>query len=216
MNHFSIPRKKVNRIDFLTSFCKNKSVLHIGCADSPYTEESIISGRWLHSTITKVSKQCLGVDLDGSAIKTIRDKYQIDNIIQGNAESLSELSIGQYDVVLAGEIIEHLNNPGLFLGSAKDVLKPDGKLVITTTNAFCLRRFLRIPFSVESVHPDHTYYFSHTVLKNLASRFEYRLVEAYSYQIQNKKPLLPYLIESLGVLITPNWSEGIIHVYSTK
>jgi len=214
VGHFRIPSLLVDRESYVLNACVSRSVLHLGCADFPFTEESIEGGRWLHSKITQVAAQCVGVDLDESSIAHLRERHGINNIVQGNAEHLDQLNIGHFDVILAGEIIEHLNNPGLFLSSARKLLKPNGRLIITTTNAFCLRRFLRIPFSVESIHPDHTYYFSHATLRTLAGRFGYAPVEMYSYRIPNKKPLLPYVVERFATLITPNWGEGLIHVYT--
>ncbi len=216
MNHFSLTRQLVNREKFILDFCSGKKVLHLGCADWPFTENRLADGTWLHSKLTAVADDCLGVDLDGYAVETLRETHGINNIIQGNAEKLGDLDIGVFDVVVAGEIIEHLNNPGLFLESAKTVLKPGGELLITTTNAYCLRRFIRIPFGKESIHPDHTYYFSHPTLETLAKRFDYIISEKYSYRITNARPLFPYLIETLATAITPNWGEGIVHVYSYK
>jgi 2-polyprenyl-3-methyl-5-hydroxy-6-metoxy-1,4-benzoquinol methylase len=214
MNHYASTRKKVEREKFILKFCEGKKVLHLGCADWPYTEERIKSGTWLHSKITEVASECMGVDLDENTVFDLQNKHGINNVIQGNAEELGDLNLDGFDVVVAGEIIEHLNNPGLFLESAKSVLIPDGKLLITTTNAFCFRRFLRIPFGKESIHPDLTYYFSHTTLETLTKRFWYSAVAKYSYRIGNTKPLFPYIVEALATYITPNWGEGIVHVYS--
>lgn len=213
MEHFRIPRLTVSREQFVLDICKDMKVLHLGCASYPYTEERIQSGEWLHEKVIESAANCIGVDLDGKVIHMLQDRYGISNIIEGNAEELDKLDLGQFDIVLAGEIIEHLNNPGRFLESALSVLKPNGKLVITTTNAYCARRFIRIPFGIESIHPDHVYYFSHTVLNTLAKRFGFELLEAYAYKIPNKTPLLPYVFERFATLITPNWGEGIIHVY---
>lgn len=216
MKHFPLTRDLVEREKFILDFCTGKNILHLGCADWPFTESSLNDGTWLHSKLTAVADTCLGVDLDRDTVIALRENNGIENVIEGDAEKLGNLDIGRFDVVVAGEIIEHLNNPGLFLESAKAVLKPDGKLLITTTNAYCFRRFIRIPFGKESIHPDHVYYFSHTTLETLAKRFGYRLTEKYSYRITNIKPLFPYLVELLARVITPNWSEGIVHVYSNE
>lgn len=214
MNHFPLTRKLVQREKFILNFCNKKNVLHLGCADWPFTESRLKDGTWLHSKLTMVADTCLGVDLDRDTVVALREKHGIGNIIEGNAEKLGDLDIGKFDIVVAGEIIEHLNNPGLFLESAKTVLKPGGKLLITTTNAYCFRRFIRIPFGKESIHPDHAYYFSHPTLETLAKRFGYSLEKKYSYRIINTKPLFPYLVELIATAITPNWGEGIIHVYT--
>ncbi len=41
----------------------------------------------------------------------------------------------QFDTVLAGDVIEHLENPSMFLREINRVLKKDGKLLLSTPNA---------------------------------------------------------------------------------
>ncbi len=213
MSHFKLPKSLVNREQFLLSLSAHRTVLHLGCADFPYTEEQISSGRWLHNKLCSVASTCTGVDLNLQAITLLKEKHGVHNIIEGNVENLEVLGLKPFDLVVAGEIIEHLNNPGLFLNSVRSVLRADGNLVVTTTNAFCFRRFVRIPFGSESVHPDHTYYYSHTTLKTLASRFGFNLIEAVAYGIPEDGPVIPYFLDRMAAAITPNWAEGIIHVY---
>jgi len=207
MNHFKLPRSLVDREEFILKACAGKKVLHLGCADAPYTEERLKTGTWLHDKVTAVSAECLGVDMDRESIAWLQQNHSVTNVVYGDAEALDSIN-DRFDVVLAGEIVEHLNNPGRFFESVCSVLKPNGRLLVTTTNAFCLRRFLRIPFGSESIHPDHTYYYSHVTLETLARRFGYRLMEAHAYRLPNRKPLLPYLLERLGCAITPNWGGG--------
>lgn len=213
MAHTPLPRSRVERTEFILDFCRGKDVLHLGCADHPYTEERLDTGSWLHGRLSNVARTCLGVDLNGAAVAWLHDHHGIDNVVQGDAEELDRLEAGPFDVIVAGELIEHLSSPGRFLASARGALRPGGKLVITTTNAFCFRRFIRIPFGVESIHPDHVYYFSHTTLRGLAGRFGFALESAYAYTIPNRRPLLPYLVERLAAVVTPNWGEGLVHVY---
>ncbi|MBO0181221.1 hypothetical protein J0682_30075, partial [Vibrio parahaemolyticus] len=77
-----------------------------------------------------------------------------------------------FDVIVAGEIIEHLNNPGLFLSGVRRFMHRDSKLVITTINAYCAMRFfvyaLRGRRGInEFVHPDHVAYYSYSTLRVL-------------------------------------------------
>ena len=213
MKHFALPRSLVDREYFILEACKGKDVLHLGCVDFPFTASQIQSGYWLHSQITAVANQCVGVDLDAETIEVLRREHGVTNIVAGDAERLEKLDIGLFDVIVAGELIEHINNFGLFLSSAKSRMKPDGKLIISTPSAFALRRFVRIPFGKESVHPDHVCYFSHPTLENLVKRFGYKLVEAHSYKAPDRNILINSIFEKIATTITPNWGEGILHVY---
>lgn len=213
MAHFNLPRTLVDRETYILNLVKGKSVLHLGCADYPFTEERIANGSWLHSKISALAKSCVGLELDVTTVNILRDRYKVENLVVGDAEKLDMLIPQKYELIVAGELIEHLNNPGLFLETASQVLAPGGLLIITTTNAFCLRRLIRIPFGTESIHPDHTYYFSHTTLRTLVHRFGYTQKDAVSYRLPNNKPLMPYIVERVATWVSPNLGEGIIHTY---
>lgn len=49
-------------------------------------------------------------------------------------------SSGPFDVMVAGEVIEHLGNPEALLLATRELLKPGGKLIVTTPNPFALWR----------------------------------------------------------------------------
>ena len=213
MIHFNLPKSLVDRESYILNTARGKSVLHLGCADYPFTEERIANGSWLHSKISSVSKSCVGFDLDAVTVNMLRDRYKVESLIVGDAEKLYMLAPQKFELIIAGELIEHLNNPGLFLESARKVLKPRGMLIITTANAFCLRRMMRVPFGTESVHPDHTYYFSHTTLRTLVQRFGYVIIDAASYRLPNRRPILPYIVERMATWVSPNLGEGVVHTY---
>src|SRR3990172_4297548 len=114
------PRMKfiTNRERYLTNMCRDKVVLHLGCADAIYLDEHIQKDRHLHLLINSVAKEAHGVDIDGSAIEKLRERHSLPNLHVGDIENLN-LDFGTaFDVIVAGELIEHLNNPGLLLGSA--------------------------------------------------------------------------------------------------
>jgi 2-polyprenyl-3-methyl-5-hydroxy-6-metoxy-1,4-benzoquinol methylase len=212
VTHFKLPKSAVHREEFLLSLCRGKRVLHLGCTDTPFTDESIAAGRWLHATLSGSASECVGVDIDANTIRRLRDQYGVCNIVHGDAENLEQLDRGRFDVVVAGEVIEHLGNPARFLTSARAVLKPNGVVAITTTNAFCLRRMLRVSLGSESVHPDHHYYFSHSTLRRLAVSCGYYCVEQHNYRILHKSPLFPYFVEFLAMTVNANLGEGIVLV----
>lgn len=58
-------------------------------------------------------------------------------IVIGNCENISEYFPERYfDTIIAGEIIEHLENPTQFLRQCKIILKDDGVMLISTPNPY--------------------------------------------------------------------------------
>ncbi|MGQ9556014.1 MAG: class I SAM-dependent methyltransferase [Anaerolineae bacterium] len=65
-------------------------------------------------------------------------------------------SPGSFDTIIAGEIIEHLENPSAFLRASRHVLKDDGQLLITTPNPYHWTTVVgNLLFSRRGIAPDH-------------------------------------------------------------
>ena len=116
-----------NRLDLIKKMCKGKRVLDVGCAGEMTSYGHPL---WLHSQVCEVASSVLGIDNDPKRVNEIRRAGY--NVVLEDAEdfNLNE----RFDVVLAGELIEHLSNPGKFLESAARHLRKGGKLVLTTPN----------------------------------------------------------------------------------
>ena len=72
-----------------------------------------------------------GVDID---VKNETEHLKYHNLNEYNNLPFDE---GEFDFVLAQEIIEHLENPWLLIRKIKRVLKKDGILILTTPNNSC-------------------------------------------------------------------------------
>ena len=130
----------MQRIDHIVPFTKGKRVLDIGGID--HHIEHAETSLWLHKHIADSAQYVLGVDyLKEDVEKAKRLGF---NFIHANAERLYEYVHETFEVCVAGELIEHLANPGLFLKSVHRVLEPGGVLIITTPNAFAFGNIYRI------------------------------------------------------------------------
>lgn len=204
-------------------------VLHVGCTNSPTTTRRWDSDMLLHKKIcdraATIGSHIVGIDIDDIAIDFLKEKMPNEEILNLDAHKLSEYfgEDSHFDLIIAGDVIEHLDNPGLFLSSCKDVLADGGSLLITTANAFGIVRYLKSIFSYESVHPEHTAYYSKKTLDRVLkmnglqfSEFGYYKCEPLSVGFSLNR-LLSNLVENTCCLFFPQFSEGVtIIAYSAN
>ncbi|NEO94117.1 MAG: class I SAM-dependent methyltransferase [Moorea sp. SIO3G5] len=97
-------------------------ILDIGCGNGSFT-----------NFIAKNGYEVVGVEESESGIKLASDNFPDCQFIQGSIYNLpyTELS-DKFDIVISLEVIEHLFYPKELVRAAKKVLKPHGRLIITT------------------------------------------------------------------------------------
>lgn len=213
--------KLVQRHGFIENLCKDKKVLHLGCTNYPYTLDAIQNNMLLHFSLENIASEICGFDYDQAGLDILLS-HGSKNLYKADLEKLGEVAVDEtFDVIIAGEMIEHLDNPGLFLKGIKRFMNADTKLVITTINAYCGMRFLQYGLRgkggrSEPVHPDHVAYYSYSTLSLLLRRHGLTVEKFYFYDIgvehrpHNRKIL--NLINDICVRIAPQWSDGIIAV----
>jgi SAM-dependent methyltransferase len=211
----------VQRLDLIREMCAGKSVLHLGCTNYPYTEESIRNEMLLHDDLAKVSTDLWGLDSDDAGIKILKERGS-DQIIQGNLEQLESTVLDRtFDVIVAGEMIEHLNNPGLFLNGIRRFMNAETRLLVTTVNAYCGMRFFWYGLRgrrgrTEFVHPDHVAYYSYSTLKVLVERHGLQLETFMFYDLgREHRPHSPWYVNAINdvcVKLAPQWADGVIAV----
>lgn len=153
------------RIDFIREYIKNKTVLHIGfCDHQPLIKQKIENNQWLHKIIIESSNKCIGIDIDKEAIEYVQKEFEIPDIycldilkdvLPKEVESIN------FDVVILGEVLEHVDNPVYFLSKINEKLKKQAtELLITVPNAFDLNNLLEIKNNIEFINTDHRYWFT--------------------------------------------------------
>jgi SAM-dependent methyltransferase len=209
----------VQRLDVVRELCAGKSVLHLGCTNYPYTEESIRDAMLLHDDLAAVASDLWGLDSDERGIEmlTARGSTQM---VRGDLEALEAVDLERsFDIIVAGEMIEHLNNPGLFLNGIRRFMAPDSRLIVTTVNAYCGMRFLWYGLrgkggKSEFVHPDHVAYYSYHTLKVLLERHELEMESFWFYDLgrehRKHSPWYVNAVNDVCVTIAPQWADGVI------
>ena len=161
---------------------RKQDILHLGCVgftDCPHEIKTKRAQESLHAELTKVGN-CTGVDIDSDTINELRNAGIFDNVIEGNVEHLENIAkqLQHYDIVIAGDIIEHVSNPGLMLDGIKPFLKSSGKLVVSTPNAFGIAAYIRFILCKFREGEQHVMCFNSITLQQLLERHGYEIIHA--------------------------------------
>lgn len=163
-HHADVPVADFPRIERVVSVLRKQPpgrLLDVGYSVKGFADYMVRAG-W----------DCTGLDLNDR-------KHPEVKTIQCDLNEGFPVEDGIYDVVTAGEIIEHMIDESAFLQECRRVLKPNGKLVVTTPNlSFLVNRLLvligRPPMFV---HEPYHYHF-HT------KQTLVQLVESQGFQVE--------------------------------
>lgn len=218
-----LPKVKVVecREQFMLSCCKGKNVLDVGCVRSGVTENFFYKGELLHLKIREVAIKVVGIDIDKEGIDFLA-KQGVSDLICWDVQEIDKLKLDiPVDVIVAGEILEHLENPGLFLKSVSDFMDKDrGVLVISVPNAFSLRSFFSVLVKKrELVRSDHNCYFSYITIRNLLRHYNLNIIDTYAYSEISKElsPFKKFIKKFFNYTVfklSPFSAEGLIIVAS--
>lgn len=204
--------KIVERVAFLKEISKDKNILHLGCVDHDSGTYKDKTGRasWLHEELSKTAKKVIGVDILSEYDEEI--KKQGYDIRYGNVEDFNGIEIDmKFDYIIAGEIIEHLYNQGLFLDAVRKFISPGTKLVITTPNCFSFRKIFTAFWNKEINRDDHTMWHSQNTLTQILGFKGYKIDEICFYAFIKQKGLGSFLQKKFyGVF--PRLADGLIFI----
>jgi SAM-dependent methyltransferase len=113
-----------------------------------------------------------GVDVDREALARAAERLGIETV-WADVEDALPFPDDSFDVVVAGELFEHVADPAAAVANVRRVLKPGGRIVGSVPNAFRLKA--RIRFAAGR-HPDpdptHLQLFTPDALRALLRDFE--------------------------------------------
>lgn len=136
-----------------------RKVLDLGCRDGALTS------RYAQGN------EVVGVDADREALAEA-EKLGIETRWADLDEPLP-FEDASFDVVVAGELLEHLRDPGRLVGEVLRVLRPGGTFVASVPNAYRLKNRLRFMLGRKPEDdPTHLQMFSAADVQHLLAGFD--------------------------------------------
>lgn len=144
-----------------------RTVLDVGAASGHKRPD------WMHARIAGVASRVVGIDIDAPGVEAARAKGFDVRLVDAQGADIGE----RFQVVFAGELIEHLANHEAFMAMARRHLAPGGTFIVTTPNAFALSNFVYRFGGRARIHPEHTCWFCEDTLKALLERGGFEVTE---------------------------------------
>lgn len=139
------------------------NVLEIGCGDGAFLLKA-----------QQITKQVTGIELNELAqSKSQQKELTVFNKLLSDFTQNRE---GEYDVICAFQVLEHIWDVGSFIGDAVKLLKPKGKLIIGVPNNGSYRKYYYdAPLNYP---PHHMGLWNRNSLKNITKYFPIKLIHS--------------------------------------
>lgn len=128
--------------------------------------------------LSKEGANCYGIDVNLREIEGVK-------IIQADLNNgIPETGI-KFDVIFAGEIIEHLFDDSRFIRECREILKPNGILIVTVPNLVSfVNRFMAffgvMPMTAYATDTFHYHVYNQRRLQDLIKKERFKILKATS------------------------------------
>lgn len=189
----------MERVDQILRYVVGPKVLDVGCTDHVVDRDS---NEWLYGKLVEKHPDLTAIDISEENLNTLR-LMGYKNLYQQSAEDFTFDE--KFDTIVAGELIEHLSNPGLFLSRAFQHLKPEGRLIITTPNPFCIffEMYAFYKYPKTCPNDEHTCWFCPSTFRTLYRRYgfkEFHFDFLNDYQLRSESSLYQLFLILIRIL----------------
>jgi hypothetical protein len=164
MKHPIPPYQNVDRVAFILKHCDGKRVLEFG-ASGPLTEQIKSVAAFYMGVDRENGDHIVGMDLDDVA-------DDLEFLVDGTPYTP--------ELVVCGEVLEHLGNPLHFLARLKQQY-PNVPVIVSVPNAFSSICQEWLKKGIENVNADHVAWYSPKTLGVLLERAGYTVGALYYY-----------------------------------
>jgi 2-polyprenyl-3-methyl-5-hydroxy-6-metoxy-1,4-benzoquinol methylase len=139
---------------------RGRRFLDLGCGSGYLCAEAARAG----------AVKSVGVDLLPPGVATQGWEYQRVDLDGGDWHRQLDPNGEGFDVVSAFDILEHVTSPAHFVAACKELLRPNGRLIVTTPNTSSWERWLRPQHWSGATDPQHKILFCRYSLMFLLER----------------------------------------------
>lgn len=184
------PPKTTDRLKYISEACRGKVVLDIGCLDETALEKRSTE-HWLHKRIYQSSKKVVGIDSSDKIPNEglITSEKSIIYKGDGISPDRNYFNNNEFDIVIAGEFIEHIESPLLFFQNIKAAL-PDKEMIISTPNGVAFANTLLGLIGREVQHQDHIHTFTFKILNTLCRNANFKEWDIIPYHFYATEMIL--------------------------
>jgi len=168
-------RGYVVRPDLIVHLCEGKRVLDLGvvgetCAAPAARIDAFPSS--LHLRLCEAASSLVGIDRAARELQSLRLKHPELELYEADIESMADVLHRErpFDVIVAGDVLEHLSNPGRALEQMKLLLADSGTVVVTCPNSLGGPNYLRFLLGRFREGDDHVQSYNKHTLANLLRR----------------------------------------------
>lgn len=161
-----------DRMEIIEPLARRRRVLDVGCVDAHRQHGTSASrlaakGDLLFRGLAACAAELTGVDVDDEGVEILAREGH--DVLCADAATMD---LGRtFDVIVAGEIIEHVPNAGQFLANLRAHLDDDGVLILTTPNPFYAKQTYKIwRYRRPAVHDAHVAWYDPITLQQALER----------------------------------------------
>ncbi len=141
------------RYGYILDAARGKTVLDLGCCGYSVADCRKRPTKMLDDLLYQQATKLVGVDIVPDQVALLQAEGR--DVRCGDVCSI-QLSM-LFDLIVAGNIIEHVSDVGKFLANCAKHMKADGNLIITTGNPYSMYNFLSVLLLGRvGVSEDHT------------------------------------------------------------
>lgn len=173
----------IDRVSFILNKAQGKRVIDVGVVGHTYHADgpTTFAVTQLHRAIADAASHAIGIDPTPDEMPALMQRHPELDLRLADVECLGEsLPVDPVDLVVMGDVIEHLSNPGRALDSVAPFLRGGAQVLITTPNAFGLPALVRYVLRRFRESPDHVTAHNRWTLANLLQRHGYQIDAIYT------------------------------------